>query len=174
MSLKNLAQYHHWVGEKSREILKTLTEEEFRKEFNNILGSVRQKVEHIVHALLFCYTHLKVEVDHMGSSFEETIQTITHLTDEELLTAWQDLDERLSKDLFSDNIGTVELQRQDGSSFCLKREDFYLQYLLHTVYHRGQLNYCLKALDKPRINGDYLFYFDELDTALDETINSKK
>ena len=170
MSLKNLALYHLWVGEKSREMLKTLTEEEFRKEVDEIIGSVRQKVEHVIHALITCYIHLEVEVEHLGNSFEETVQNIANLTDKDLLKCWQDLDKRLSNDLSSDNVGTIEIQRLDGASFCMKREDFYLQYILHTIYHRGQLNYCLKALNKPRIDGDYLFYFDEVDTALDETI----
>jgi uncharacterized damage-inducible protein DinB len=170
MSLKNLALYHHWVGEKSREILKTLSEEEFRKEINETIGSVRQKVEHIIHALLFCFHTLKVEVNHSGTTFKETIQNIAQLNETDLLICWQDLDKRLSNAFITDNTGTVEIQRKDGNSFCLKRDDFYLQYLLHTVYHRGQLNYCLKALNKPPINGDYLFYFDEVDTALDDNV----
>ncbi|MHA2173799.1 MAG: DinB family protein [Candidatus Hodarchaeales archaeon] len=86
MSLKNLALYHQWVGEKSREILKTLSEEDFRKKINETIGSVRQKGEHIVHALLFCFIKLKAEVDHLGTDFNQTIQNITQLTDTDLLT----------------------------------------------------------------------------------------
>jgi uncharacterized damage-inducible protein DinB len=46
--------------------------------------------------------------------------------------------------------------------FKMNSDDLLLQYILHTLYHRGQLNYYLRALDKDRIDADYLYYFDEL------------
>jgi uncharacterized damage-inducible protein DinB len=95
---------------------------------------------------------------------------VNSFSKEELLSCWEDLDTKVSDGLQNDLEGTVEIQRRDGNSFCLKREDFYLQYIFHTIYHRGQLNYCLKALGKDRIDGDYLFYFDELDLIVDERI----
>jgi len=103
----------------------------------------------------------------MEESLEETYQKVAEYSMEQLMDCWEVLDSRLSNGFTSDLRSTVELQRQDGGSLCLMRDDLYLQYILHTIYHRGQLNYCLKFLGKTRINTDYLFYFDELDTSLE-------
>jgi uncharacterized damage-inducible protein DinB len=167
MGLENLAKYHFWVGEKTREILTDLTEEEFKNNIGEILGNIQMKVEHIIFALLTCFSTLDMNLEYLENTFEETIQKIRSFSKKELLACWKDLDKILVKSFEENLAGTVSILRRDGDSFCLKREDFLLQYVLHTVYHRGQLNYCLRALKKNRIEGDYLFYFDELDTSLD-------
>jgi uncharacterized damage-inducible protein DinB len=87
-----------------------------------------------------------------------------------LLLLWDKLDSQLVYEIINNLDGTVAVPRNDGDSFCLMKIDFYLQYITHTIYHRGQLNYCLNKLKKPRIEGDYLYYFDEIDTKLDEKI----
>ena len=167
MGLKNLGLYHNWVGKKSREILSELTEEEFNRDCGEILGSVRQKVEHMIFALITCFSHLNENLPLMEESLQETFHNVSGYTMDELLDCWDDIDNHLTDGFITDS-GTVELKRQDGGSFCLMRDDFYLQYILHTIYHRGQVNYCLKFLGKSRINADYLFYFDEVDTSLEE------
>ena len=170
MALRNVALYNIWVGKKSREKLSILTEKDFNQKLEDPLGSIRQKVEHIILALLTCFSHLEVDLPYFGNTFDETIEKINSYSLEELLSCWEDLDKKVSDGLEHNLEGTVEIQRRDGISFCLKKEDFYLQYIFHTIYHRGQLNYCLKVLGKDRIDGDYLFYFDELDLIVDEDI----
>jgi uncharacterized damage-inducible protein DinB len=167
MGLENIAKYHFWVGEKARDILKEISEEEFKQDHGEIIGSIQTKVEHIIFALLTCFNILGVQVDYLDPNFEKTIKKIQSFSRKELLAYWKELDNKLVNAFNEDLTGTVTIQRLDGDSFCLKRDDFLLQYILHTVYHRGQLNYCLKVLNKNRIEGDYLFYFDELDTVLD-------
>ena len=170
MGLKNLGLYHRWAGKKSREILSGLSEEEFNRDCGEILGSVRQKVEHIIYSLITCFSHLNERLSFMEESLQGTYLKVAGYTIEQLLDCWDDIDEHLSDGLINDS-GTIELKRKDGGSFCLMRDDLYLQYILHTIYHRGQVNYCLKFLSKPRINADYLFYFDELDTSLEDNQN---
>jgi len=164
---KNLGLYYNWAGKKSREQLGGLTEEEFNRDCGEILGTVSQKVQHIIFALITCFSHLNEKLPFMEESLEETYQKVAEYSMEQLMDCWEVLDSRLSNGFTSDLRSTVELQRQDGGSLCLMRDDLYLQYILHTIYHRGQLNYCLKFLGKTRINTDYLFYFDELDTSLE-------
>ncbi len=167
MGLKNLGLYHNWVGKKSREIIDELTEEEFNQDCGEILGSVRHKVEHMIFSLITCFFHLNEKLPFMEESLEKTYQKVAEYKTEQFLVLWNDLDKYITDGLINDS-GTVELRRRDGDSFCLLRDDLYLQYILHTIYHLGQLNYCLKFLEKPRINSDYLFYFDELDTLLED------
>ncbi|MFX0151345.1 MAG: DinB family protein [Candidatus Hodarchaeota archaeon] len=170
MGLENLAKYHYWVGEKTRKILMGLTDEEFKKNLGEILGNIQTKVEHIIFALLTCFNTLDMNLEYFEDTFEKTIQKIQSFSKKELLACWKDLDNILVKTLDENLVGTVSILRRDSDSFCLKREDFLLQYVLHTVYHRGQLNYCLRALKKNRIEGDYLFYFDEIDKCLDQNL----
>ncbi|MHA2225911.1 MAG: DinB family protein [Candidatus Hodarchaeales archaeon] len=168
MGMRNMAMYHLWAGDKSRQILRDLTEEEFEKDLGPVLGSIREKVIHTISALLRCFSLLKIELSYFDKSLQETYQKITLYSFDELLDCWEDLDKCLVEGVKHHSKGTVEIPRRDGDSFCMMRNDFYVQYITHTIYHRGQLNYCLKALNKPRIDADYLYYFDELDTSLDE------
>ena len=104
----------------------------------------------------------------MENSLQETYQKVASYTTKELLECWEYLDNQLKEGISGDLRGTVAIQRRDGESFCMLISDLYLQYIFHTIYHRGQLNYCLKFLEKPRVNADYIFYIDELDTSLEE------
>ncbi len=172
MGMKNLAKYHLWVGEKSRALLQELSEEEFVLDLGSTLGSTKEKVVHICSALLRGFSLLKIEL-----SFFDQLNApggFYHLLDENtqstLIELWKNLDYQLGHEIQNNLDGTVAVPRRDGDSFCMMKDDFYLQYIIHTIYHRGQLNYCFKALNKPRVEGDYLYYFDELDTSVDENI----
>ncbi len=171
MGMKNLANYHLWVGDKSREILQSLSEEEFFRNLDPILGSTKNKVVHICSALLRCFSLLKKDLEFFDLHIEGGFyQIVDQYSQSELIQLWEQLDNQLVSEIQNNSDGTVAVPRNDGDSFCMMKLDFYLQYITHTIYHRGQLNYCLKKLEKPRIEGDYLHYFNEIDTALDENI----
>ncbi|MHA1977108.1 MAG: DinB family protein [Candidatus Hodarchaeales archaeon] len=173
MGMKNLVNYHLWVGEKSRTILQEVSEEDFLQDLGSTLGSTKDKVVHICSALLRCFSLLKIDLDFFDLKVEGGFY---HLVDEYsrigLIELWKNLDNQLAYEMQNNLEGTVAVPRNDGESFCMMKNDFYLQYIIHTIYHRGQLNYCLKALNKSRIKGDYLDYFDELDTSVDENYRS--
>ncbi|MHA2074807.1 MAG: DinB family protein [Candidatus Hodarchaeales archaeon] len=167
MDSRHLAEYHVWAGEKTREIVGLLSDVEYEKEIDKILGNTKEKSIHIVIALLFCFHRMKIEFEYLAESPRETIGKMYSLSREELMRCWKMADDKLAELILEERSGTVTYTRNDGESFCLQVDDFLLQYLFHTIYHRGQLNYCLKALNKPRIESDYLFYFAEIDKRLE-------
>ena len=171
MGMKNLANYHLWVGEKSRMILQEFSEEDFVQDLGSTLGSTKSKVVHICSALLRCFSLLKLNLEffdlHVEGGFYHLVEEYSRI---ELIELWKKLDTQLVFEIQNNLDGTVAVPRNDGESFCMMKDDFYLQYILHTIYHRGQLNYCFKALKKPGVEGDYLYYFDELDTSVDENV----
>ncbi len=159
MGLINLGKYHLWAGNESRKQLEKLSDEEFSQVLSPNIGSVREKVEHIILAIESCF--LRITRD--SSSPEEIVNQLKSMPNKELLEHWEHRDKDMVDALQQEMKGTVRIQRMDESSFVMNVEDYYLQYILHTIYHRGQLNYCLKKLNKERINADYIYYFDELD-----------
>lgn len=165
MDSRHLGEYHVWAGEKTRKILRMLSDEEYEKDID-ILGSIKEKTIHIVIALLHCFLRMKVEFEYLADNPQETKKKILSLSREELAQCWKIADDKLAELLLEERSGTVTYSINDGESFCLQVDDFLLQYLFHTIFHRGQLNFYLKALEKPRIDSDYLFYFSELDKKL--------
>ncbi len=168
MDSRHLAEYHVWAGEKTRKIIGMLSDEEYEKDID-ILGSIKEKTIHIVIALLFCFLKMKAEFEYLEEGFRETINKTYSLSREELIQCWKMADNKFEELILEKRSGTVTHSINDGESFCLQVDDFLLHYLFHTIYHRGQLNFCLKALEKPRIDSDYLFYFAELDKKLQMT-----
>ncbi|MHA2247781.1 MAG: DinB family protein [Candidatus Hodarchaeales archaeon] len=158
MGINFIGKYHLWAGNESRKQLEKLTDEEFSQDFGSTIGSIRDKVEHILLAMEFCFKR----VINDSSAPEETVNRIKNMSNQALLKHWEHRDKKLANALQQDMDGIITIQRMNESSFVMNLEDFYLQYVLHTVYHRGQVNYCLKKLNKDRIDADYLYYFDEL------------
>ncbi|MFX0015658.1 MAG: DinB family protein [Promethearchaeota archaeon] len=158
MGIKSLGKYHLWSGNESRRLLRSLKEEEFKIIPDPLLGSIRDKIEHIILAIESCFN----QISDKSSSFEEIVNRLKSMSNKELLDHWESRDTEIANALQQENQGKVTIQRMDTSSFILNLDDFYLQYILHTVYHRGQLNYILRKMNRERIDADYLFYFDEL------------
>ena len=163
MGNENLGKYHLWAGKESRKQLERVTDDEFSKNLGSTVGSLREKVEHIILAIEFCFRRITDDT----SSPEELVKRIKNMSKSELLKHWERKDNELSNGLQQAIKKAIIIERMDESSFVMNLDDFYLQYVLHTVYHRGQLNYCLKKLNKERIEADYLYFFDELNIQED-------
>ncbi len=159
MGIADLGNYHLWAGNETRKQLENFSKKEFSLDLGPILESVRRKVEHIILAIESCLRRITSN----SSSPEEIVNHIKSMTIKELLKHWELRDKEIAKAFQQDMNRTITIQRINDSSFTINLDDYYLQYVLHTVYHRGQLNYCLKKLEKERIDADYLYYFNELD-----------
>jgi uncharacterized damage-inducible protein DinB len=167
MDSRHIAEYHLWAGQKTREVVRLLSNEEFEKKIDNIIGSAKDKAIHMVNATLFCFHQMKINFEYLANNPQTTIKQILSLSRKEFMKCWELSDKRFAELFMENRSGTVTVLRKDGEEFCVQINDFLFQYLFHTIYHRGQLNYCLKALEKPRVDSDYLFYFEELDKRLE-------
>ena len=94
MSLSNIAKYHLWVGDQTREILRDLTEEEFSRDLGEPIGAVRDKVMHILQAFETCFALLTNDWD----SLEKTTKRLETMNYEEVLQHWEQKDKELQTD----------------------------------------------------------------------------
>jgi uncharacterized damage-inducible protein DinB len=90
-------------------------------------------------------------------------EAIHSLDQEALLAKWRKTDVKLleyakthaEEDyIFPNFLGEGEMP--------VSSEDFFMQYLLHTQHHRGQIMSALRAIGKEAKSTDYLFYLSYL------------
>lgn len=153
MVFKYLADYHLWAGWKMREVLKELDTDTFSKE---VAGkSPKDLVQHIVLALETCFYFIEDEKD--SSVFDRA----KRLPRQELLKRWEILDTRLSHAIEEIPQGKISVTHIREEPFEIDVFDFFLQYLLHTTHHRGQLAMILSDLGFDVPGTDYLMFFGE-------------
>ena len=114
MDSRHLAEYHLWAGQKTREIVKLLSDEEFEKNIDNIVGSVKDKTIHMVIATFFCFHHMKIDFEYLRENPQATIKEILSLPRKEFMKYWELSDKRFSDLFIEDRSGTVTVLRKDG------------------------------------------------------------
>ena len=124
-------------------------------------GSIRNICTHIILAIDY---NLLVRVEKKNIDPEEIWESIYTLNKEDLFMKWAGVDEKLLE--YSINIPQEEytfpsfLREGDMSvNSC----DFFMQYILHTQHHRGQITSALRVLGKEVKTTDYLFYLSYLE-----------
>ena len=136
-----------------RELLSELDAEEFSQE---VLGtSPRELVQHIVLALETCFYYIEDEKD------KSVFDRVKKLPRQELLKRWEVLDTRLShaiEEIPQDKIMVTHIKEEP---FEIDVINFFLQYLLHTTHHRGQLAMVLSHMGQEVPGTDYLMFFGE-------------
>ncbi|MFW9800375.1 MAG: DinB family protein [Candidatus Thorarchaeota archaeon] len=152
LTFKYLAEYHGWAGNEIRLVVEELQHKEFTKK---VMGesSVKSICEHIVLALTTCFL-LADNSDDKGA-----YDAVKRASKPELLKKWRQLDHRLSSVVREIPQGTIEVPHISEAPFEIQVLDFYLQYLIHTTHHRGQLAMALRLLGKDVPGTDYLMYF---------------
>ncbi|MGY5876508.1 MAG: DinB family protein [Candidatus Thorarchaeota archaeon] len=153
MTFKNLGQFHLWAGEKIRPIVESLSEKDYNKKFDT--RSVRSICCHIVAALETCFL---IDSRSDDKSVYDWIEQASKL---EILNRWEWLDRRLSRVIQEIPQGTVPVPHITEEPFDIDLFDFFLQYLIHTTHHRGQLAHLLRRLEKDVPPTDYLFFLAE-------------
>ncbi len=152
MNLENLGEYQIWSCKKIREIISELSDSEYEQE---IEGRSTQSIsKHIVMALETCFLYVE-PIANVPSIYD----VVDKESREDLLLRWSRLDNKLKEVLTEDIERQFIIEHMSDDVFTLDSKDFYMQYLLHTTYHRGQLTYLLRALGKDLPGTDYLFYF---------------
>jgi len=162
MNLTNFSNYHVWAGDKIRNVLKSLSEEDFTKELGDefSFNSIRKLVLHSMGAIKFC---LALDSEKDPDEFNTEYRTLQNFSKEELLNEWQKTDKEYTL-LLKGKVSNEEITVPPflGEEFTINKLDFYLQYIIHSTYHRGQIIIALKKLGKETVGTDYLFYFNEL------------
>lgn len=153
MVFKNLADYHLWTGWKMRELLDDIDPDTFVKEIGG--RSPKGLVQHIVLALETCFFFAEQSKD------ETVFDRVKRLPKQELLKRWEILDTRLSTAIEEIPQGKIPVTHIREESFEIDVVDFFLQYLLHTTHHRGQLVLVLSDLGYDIPGSDYLMFFGE-------------
>lgn len=153
MVFKNLADYHLWAGWKMRELLHGIDADTFVKQVGN--RSPKDLVQHIVLALETCFFFAEESKD------ESVFDRVKRLPKQELLKRWEVLDTQLSTTIEEIPQGKIQVTHIKEEPFEIDVFDFFLQYLLHTAHHRGQLALVLSNLGYDIPGTDYLMFFGE-------------
>jgi uncharacterized damage-inducible protein DinB len=160
MDLSKLAEYNIWANDKARNLLRGLTEDEFSREVLPPYGNIRSLVAHIVMAIEINFV---LRVDSGTIDTDDLWKSLWRLPMGELLDHWREMDLRLVRfasthmDLdavFPNFLGDGEIR--------VGHDDYFTQYLIHTVHHRAQVMSVLRLIGKEAIGTDYLFYLSSL------------
>ncbi|MFW9931865.1 MAG: DinB family protein [Candidatus Thorarchaeota archaeon] len=152
MISRNLAEYHVWASQKYRELIKSISDEDYVKEKNG--RTIEGISSHIVAALLTCFKIMEKDTADVYIWLEGASR-------DELLSRWHDLDTRLLKLSLIVPKATISVPHLGDKPFALDAEDFVLQYILHTIHHRGQLGLILREFGYDVPGTDYLHFFNE-------------
>ncbi|NHJ84373.1 MAG: hypothetical protein FK734_02865 [Asgard group archaeon] len=160
MDLKNFSNYHVWAGNRIRKLLETVSEEEFEKDLGEEFShpSLRKMIFHTIMAVKYCLAVVNNDTENFNVEWEK----IKKLPMKELLDQWQEFDVQYAEKLPVDTNDTTRVIYFGENDFDVPKLDFLLQYITHTIYHRGQIIIGLKKLGKQVIGTDYLFYLEEL------------
>jgi uncharacterized damage-inducible protein DinB len=160
MNAIKLADYNIWANDRVRSLLSVLTEEDFSQEILPPYGSIRSLVTHIVLAIEFNFVN---RVDGGSVAGNDLWESLNQMPIGELLDHWREMDHHLKRfssthmDLevvFPNFLGVGEIK--------VDHDDYFTQFLIHTVHHRAQIMSALRLMGKDAIGTDYLFYLSSL------------
>lgn len=155
INLEKLCTYQVWADTQVRDILKGLTEEEFTREIGPPFKSIKNLCVHIVIAMEY---NIKSFVEKIDVNAEELYENLGKLSRDELLTKWEETEKKLLENVQKAREPIQFPNFLTGEEVVMDSADFFMQYIIHTVYHRGQLMSMLKILGKEGVTTDYLFY----------------
>ena len=160
MNPEKLAEYQIWADGVIIRLLRELSPEEFDRDVLPPFGSIRNLCTHIILAMEF---NLEGRAHKKRIDPNQIGEEINSLDQEALLAKWKGTNEKLleyaktrvEEDYaFPNFLGEGEMRVGSG--------DFFMQYLLHTQHHRGQIMSALRAMGKEAKSTDYLFYLSYL------------
>ncbi len=136
-----------------RELLQNVDADTFVKP---VAGrSPKELVQHIVLALETCFFFAEASND------ESVFDRVKRLPKQELLKRWEVLDTRLSTAIEEIPQGKISVVHITEQPYDVDVMDFFMQYLLHTTHHRGQLARALSELGFDVPGTDYIMFLGE-------------
>lgn len=160
MKIIKLANYNLWANDRVRTLLEGLTEEEFSRERECAYESIRNLVTHIVIAMDFNFT-LKMDEKAMEPNYFD--DSLRQLSMSELLDHWREMDMWLRGFVSThSNLKAVFPNFLGEGEMIVGHDDFFLQFILHTVHHRAQVMSALRLIRKEAVGTDYVFYLSRL------------
>jgi uncharacterized damage-inducible protein DinB len=160
MELAKLAEYHLWANNRVREMLKSLTDEEYTREIIPPFGSIKNLV---IHSVLAAEYNIKTRVECQTVEPHDVWEQISDMNLPETLAHWQKVDNMLV-DFSSTHLDleTVFPNFLGEGEMPVDHDDFFMQYMVHTAYHRSQIMSAMRMLGKEGVGTDYLFYLSYL------------
>jgi len=154
------ADYHLWANDRVRGKLVELTEDEYCRDLIPPLDSIKN---HVIHSILAVEYNLRVRVNGKKADPYEIGDAMASMSIQEAMQHWEKIDRQLVDfvsthlDLdatFPNFLGEGEVR--------VGHDDFLIQYVVHTAYHRGQIMSALRIMGKEGVGTDYLFYLSHL------------
>jgi uncharacterized damage-inducible protein DinB len=160
MDLVKLADYHLWANDRVRSILKDLSQDEYEKDLIPPLGSIKG---HVIHTILACEYNFLTKLDGKKVDVVSIVDRIAGMSIDEMRNYWREIDQELVK------LASTHLDLQatfpnflGEGEMIVNHDDFFMQYMIHTAYHRSQIMSTMRMLGKVGIGTDYLFYLSSL------------
>lgn len=142
LDIKFLTEFLLWGDQKMIALLKNLNEEEFNRSFGELAGSIHSKTAHILSIYEF---FIKIIEGTPPDGFPDQ----SHLSREELITKWEAVVVQWP---------ALVAQTGKGDLFALplaadqrvEAQHIFLDALLHTSHHRGQILTFIRLLGKTK------------------------
>ena len=148
--LDHIGDYHVWAGNVMRQQLTMLSDKEYLRDFDG--HSVKSITKHILAALETCFFLADQSDD------ESVFERLETASKSQLLKRWSELDQRLKNTLSQHPQGQITVPHITEQPFDIPAIEFYLQYIFHTIHHRGQLASVLRKLGIEVPGTDFLNY----------------
>lgn len=141
-------------------MIKGLRQEEYEKDlippYNTIQGFV-------IHSILACEYNFLTKLDGKKVDVDSVVTRIAGMGIDEVCGYWREIDQELVQfaSTHLDLQATFPNFLGDGE-MIVDHDDFFMQYMVHTAYHRSQIMSAMRMLGKEGIGTDYLFYLSHL------------
>jgi len=154
------AEYNVWAGDKTREVLSNLSNEEYLQDlgepFTERLNTIQDLMEHSIQGLEFVLSQMSNEIESF-EALQKKIPDKKTLTLQMSIDRWKKVDEDLLEFVRNNKIsGTALFPIPDHDGVQVAKKDLLFQFFNHTLYHRGQIMLALNKLGKETVGTDYI------------------
>lgn len=147
--LLRMGEYMLWADEKIWDIVKTLTDEEYSRTFNDNSGSIRDRYLHMVHGHSRWYFRW---IDN-----EPAEEHLERLTRPALFSYLSSINTKIINLVQENSLDALQISLPSGN-LLFRLEEMIFNIINHATYHRGQIITLLRMLGKDVVVTDYFPY----------------